>query len=128
MYSMLKNAHLAFILFAIIMYVLRFFWLKTKHKNAQSVRLKKVHIHANVAVVALGIALMGLLHFNPFAPGGYWLLEKLIAFVAYFAMVQISLKEQTKPAMQWLTFIGAFGWLALIVHLVISKQALFLVG
>jgi len=125
---MLKNAHLIFILFAIIMYVLRFFWLKTKHKNAQSVRAKKIHIHANLGVVLLGAALASLLHFNPFSESGYWLLEKLIAFVAYFAMVQISLKEQTKPAMQWLTFIGALGWLGLIVHLVISKQAIFLVG
>jgi len=128
MYSILKHTHLTFILLAIIMYVLRFYWLKTNHKFAQNVRVKKIHIHANVAVVVLGFALMGLLHFNPFTLGGYWLLEKLIAFVIYFAMVQVSLKADTKSSIQWLTFIGVFGWLALIANVAITKQAIFLVG
>lgn len=128
MYSILKHTHLTFILLAIIMFILRFYWLKSGHENAKKPVYKKIHLHSNVTIIALGIALMSLLHFNPFVENGYWLLEKLIAFVAYFIMVQVSLNEQTKSHIQWLTFIGAFGWLALIVKLVITKQAIFLVG
>lgn len=128
MYSILKHTHLTFILLAVIMFILRFYWLKSGHKNAQKAVYKKIHIHSNVVIVVLGVSLMGLLHFNPFVAGGYWLLEKLIAFIAYFVMIQVSLKEETKSHIQWLTFIGAFGWLAFIAKLAITKQAIFLVG
>lgn len=128
MYSILKHAHLTFILLAVVMFILRFYWLKSGNKNSQKAIYKKIHIHSNVIIIVLGIALIGLLHFNPLSTSGYWLLEKLIAFVAYFVMVQVSLNEKTKSHIQWLTFIGAFGWLALIVKLVITKQAIFLVG
>ncbi|TEW46742.1 SirB2 family protein [Psychromonas algicola] len=128
MYSILKHAHLTFILLAVVMFILRFYWLKSGHPNSQKAVYKKIHIHSNVTIVVLGIVLMGLLHFNPLVASGYWLLEKLIAFVAYFIMVQVALKEQTKSHIQWLTFIGAFGWLIFIAKLAITKQAIFLVG
>jgi len=128
MYSILKYTHLTFILVAIIMFILRFYWLKSGHENAQNQVYKKIHIHANLAIVVLGAALMVLFQFNPFTEGGYWLLEKLIAFVVYFYMVQTALNENKKSHIQWLTFLGAFGWIAFIGKLAVTKQALFLVG
>ena len=128
MYSILKHTHMTFILLAIVMFIVRFYWLKSGHANAQKAVFKKIHIHTNVAIIVLGLALMGLLHFNPFATGGYWLLEKMIAFVAYFSMVQVALNAKTKTHIQWLAFIGAFGWLAYIAKLAFTKQAILLVG
>ena len=128
MYSILKHTHMTFILLAIVMFIVRFYWLKSGHANAQKAVFKKIHIHTNVAIILLGLALMGLLHFNPFAEGGYWILEKMIAFVAYFSMVQVALNTNTKTHIQWLAFIGAFGWLAYIAKLAFTKQAILLVG
>jgi uncharacterized membrane protein SirB2 len=128
MYSILKHTHMTFIVLAIIIFILRFYWLKTDHINAQKPLFKKIHTHTHLAIILLGIALMGLAQWNPFALGGYWLGEKLVAFVAYFAMVQVALNPQTRKPIQWLTFIGAFGWLALIAKLAFTKQAIFLVG
>ena len=67
MYSILKHTHMTFILLAIVMFIVRFYWLKSGHANAQKVLFKKIHIHTNVAIILLGLVLMGLLHFNPFA-------------------------------------------------------------
>ncbi|WP_299663189.1 SirB2 family protein [uncultured Psychromonas sp.] len=128
MYSILKHTHMTFILLAIVIFILRFFWLKSGHENAQKAVYKKIHLHTHLTIIVLGLALMGLLHFNPFVESGYWLLEKLIAFVAYFAMVQVALNEKTKKHIQWLAFIGAFGWLAYIAKLAFTKQAILLVG
>ena len=119
---------MTFILLAIIIFILRFYWLKSGHANAQKPVYKKIHLHTNLTIIILGLALMGLLHFNPFVESGYWLLEKLIAFIAYFAMVQVALNEKTKKHIQWLAFIGAFGWLAYIAKLAFTKQAILLLG
>ena len=128
MYSILKHTHLTFILLAVIMFILRFYWLKSGHENAQKALYKKIHIHTNVTILLLGFALMGLAHFNPFSEGGYWLLEKMLAFVAYFIMVQKALSDKSASHIQWLTFIGAFGWLAYIAKLGFTKQAILFVG
>lgn len=119
---------MTFILIAVVLFVVRFAWLKMGSANAQKVVFKKIHLHSNLTVVLLGVILMGYLQINPFSDSGFWLLEKLIAFVAYFVMVQVTLNEKTKPHMQWLTFIGAFGWLGFMAKLAISKQAILLVG
>ena len=128
MYSILKYTHFTFILVAIIMFIVRFYWLKSGSVNSQKQVYKKIHIHSNLAIVVIGVGLMILLQFNPFIESGYWLLEKIIAFVVYFFMVQTALNEDKKSPIQWLAFIGVFGWLAFIGKLAVTKQALFLVG
>ena len=71
---------------------------------------------------------MWVIQTNPFAQHGLWLIEKLGAFVAYIVMVSVALDENKRKGMQVLAFIGAFGWLAYIAKLAISKQAILLVG
>jgi len=128
MYSIFKHTHMTLVLFAVIMFVLQFYWLKSGHANAQKTVYKKMLLHTHLTIVLLGVALISVLHFNPFAEGGYWLLEKIFAFVAYFVMVQASLNEKTRPHIQWLTFIGAFGWLAFIVKIAFTKQTILFAG
>lgn len=126
MYLLLKHTHMTLVLLAIVVFILCFFWLKTGHKNAQKVLFKKILLHTHLTIAALGLALMWLLHFNPFDTYNFWLLEKIFAFVVYLGMVQIALNEKTKPHIQWLTFLGAFGWLIYIAKLAITKQAILL--
>lgn len=119
---------MTFILIAVVLFILRFYWLKTGHANSQKVVFKKAHLHSNLTIILLGFILMGYLQINPFNEGAYWLLEKLMAFVAYFVMVQVALNEKTRSHIQWLTFLGAFGWLGFIAKLAISKQAILFLG
>lgn len=128
MYSILKHTHLTLILIAVILFVVNFYWLKSGHKNAQKAIFKKILLHTHLAVVLLGAALLLLLQLNPFAEHGYWALEKILAFGAYIAMVKSALNENKTTTMQVVSFLGAFGWLAYIGQLAITKQAILLVG
>ena len=128
MYSFLKHTHLTFILLAVLLFIMRFYWLKTGHKNAQKVIFKKIMLHTHITILVLGLLLIAVLQINPFADHGFWLLEKIGAFIAYILMVSVALDESKKSGMQFLAFLGAFGWLTYIAHLAISKQALLLVG
>ena len=128
MYSFLKYTHLTFILLAVLLFVVSFYWLKTGHKNVQKVIFKKLLLHTHLSILLLGLLLMWVVQINPFAQHGLWLIEKLGAFVAYIVMVSVALDENKRKGMQFLAFIGAFGWLAYIAKLAISKQAILLVG
>lgn len=128
MYITLKSLHLIFILLAIGMFILNFYWLKSGHENAQKAIYKKVFKHSHITAIALGFALAGLLRFNMFAESGFWLLEKLLAFVAYYIMAKAALNDKNRSHIQWVTFIGAFGWLAYIASLAVTKQAILIAG
>lgn len=128
MYSFVKHTHLTFILLAVLLFIMRFYWLKTDHKNAQKMIFKKLLLHTHITILLLGLLLMWLLHINPFADHGFWLLEKMGAFIAYILMVSVALNESKKSGMQFLAFLGAFGWLAYIANLAMTKQALLLIG
>jgi len=128
MYSILKHTHLTLILIAVILFVVNFYWLKTGHKNAQKPIFQKAMTHTHMAIILLGGSLLLLLQVNPFSEYGYWALEKIIAFVAYIVMVKNALNENKTTTMQVISFLGAFGWLAYIGKLAISKQAILLVG
>jgi len=128
MYSILKHTHLTLILIAVILFVVNFYWLKTGHKNAQKPIFQKMMMHTHVAIFLLGASLLLFLQLNPFAEYGYWALEKMLGLVAYIVMVKNALNENKTTTMQFVSFIGAFGWLAYIGQLAISKQAILLVG
>lgn len=128
MYSILKHTHLTFILLAVILFIVNFYWLKTDHANAQKPIFKKMLLHTHITIIALGISLMGLLQINPFSDSGFWLLEKMVALVAYILLVSVALNNKKRAGMQYLAFIGAFGWLAYMASLAFSKQAIMLVG
>ncbi|MCG6201535.1 SirB2 family protein [Psychromonas antarctica] len=128
MYHFLKYTHLTFILLAVLLFVVSFFWLKTGHKNAQKVVFKKILLHTHFTILLLGLALVWMMHINPFESHGFWVLEKIGAFVAYSIMVIVALDKNKGKGVQLLSFIGAFGWLMYIGQLAISKQAILLVG
>jgi uncharacterized membrane protein SirB2 len=128
MYGILKHTHMTLILVAVLLFIVNFYWLKTGHKNAQKPVFKKILTHIHLTILLLGAGLIWLLQINPFAETGYWLLEKVIAFVFYLIMVKSALTENKPSKMQLISFIGALGWLAYIVKLAISKQAILLVG
>ncbi len=91
-------------------------------------RLVKIVWHSQLAVLVLGLGLMGYLHFNPFVSSGYWLLEKGLAFIAYLVMIATALNQKKGKKMQCLAFIGTFGWVVYLAKLAVSKQAILLVG
>lgn len=128
MYSFLKHTHLTLILIAVVLFIVNFYWLQTNNKNASKVIFKKILLHTHLTILLLGFALLWLLHINPFADYGHWALEKIIAFGVYILMVRNALNENKPRMIQAVSFLGAFGWLAYIGKLAMSKQAILLVG
>lgn len=128
MYHFLKHTHLTFILLAVALFIVSFYWLKTGHKNAQKVIFKKILLHTHLTILLLGLALIWIMQLNPFAAHGFWLLEKIAAFIAYIVMVSVALDASKRNGVQLLAFLGAFGWLAFIAKLAVSKQAILLIG
>lgn len=128
MYGFLKHTHITLVLIAIVLFLLCFYWMATGHKNAQKVIFKKILLHTHLTIVLVGLALMGVLHINPFESQNYWLVEKIGAFIGYLILVNVALNEKTRKGMQFFAFAGALGWIVYIGQLVFSKQAMILLG
>lgn len=113
---------------SVFLFVLSFIRLQMgKHKGITPL-LHKLLTIANIVMVLLGFTLMGLLQIDPFERQNYWLLEKIVAVGFYIGMLKVALKINTSKKLQYLTFFGAFGWLAYIGKLAVSHQAILLVG
>lgn len=128
MYTVLKQSHLTLVLLAVVLFVVLFYWMKTDHINAQKSIFKKILKHTHLTILLLGALLMWQMQVNPFSETSFWVLEKIGAFGAYIMMVSIALNSDKSKGMQTLAFLGAFGWLAYIGKLAISKQAILLIG
>ena len=128
MYSFLKHTHLTFILLAVLLFIARFYWMKTGHKNDQKILFKKIALHTHLTILVLGVILMGYLKINPFESQHYWVLEKMLGFVSFIVMVNFALNKEKMKSIQYLSFVGSFGWLVYIGQLAITKQAILLVG
>ncbi len=113
---------------AIFLFVLCFIRLKMSLHGGITPLLQKLLTIANIVMVLLGFTLMGLLQINPFERQNYWLLEKIVAVGFYIGMIKVALNIKTTKKLQYLTFLGAFGWLAYIGKLAVSHQAILLVG
>jgi len=70
-----------------------------------------------------GISLAVKLHLNPMEQ--MWLAEKILALFAYIFTGYYTLKLARNRPMQILGFLGAMGWVMLIVRLAITREAMF---
>ena len=124
----MKHIHMMMVAIAVILFISQFTMMKLSIKPDLQKLLKRGLTFSHIAILLLGFILLWHLSLNPLTEQGYWVLEKIIAFGIYIAMVNVSLKPKTAANLQWLTFLGALGWLAYIGKLAISHQAILLVG
>ena len=127
MVSLLKYGHLIFVFVAVLLFIFSF-WDQFRDQKLVKVKVKKILLHTHFTIVLLGVLLIWVEQVNPFAEQNLWLIEKLVAFIAYSVMVYVALNKETRRSMQFWAFIGAFGWLAYIVMLASSKHAILLLG
>ena len=120
--------HVLMISIAVLLFIFSFVRLKMNLNVGITPLLTKLLTISHIVILLLGVALVVKMHFHLLEIQSYWLLEKIVAFGIYIAMVKMTLKPTTDSKIQWLTFIGAFGWLAYIGKLTISHQAILLVG
>ena len=75
-------------------------------------------------LLIIGITLAVKLHLNPMEQ--MWLAEKILALLAYIFTGYYTLKLARNKPMQILGYLGAMGWVMLIVRLAMTREALFL--
>lgn len=123
MYMAFKHMHLLLIVLSVLLLFVRFA-LKIKDSALLERKLFKIAPHVvDTFLLLSALGLMLIIQQYPFVNG--WLTEKVIALFAYIALGFSALRGRT-PAIRWLSFLGALGWLGLMVRVAVTKQPLFL--
>ena len=123
MYTAFKHLHLLMVVLSVSLLFIRF-GMMLKGSPLLQRKLLKVspHVVDTLLILSAG-ALMLIINQYPFVDS--WLTEKFIALLAYIALAVMALRGRTM-AIRWLCFLGALGWLGLMVRAALSKQPVFL--
>lgn len=119
----LKHLHIALAVLSISLFTYRFILTLMASKNLDRKWLKiSPHVIDTFLLIA-GISLAVKLQLNPMEQ--MWLAEKILALFAYIFTGYYTLKLARNRPMQILGFLGAMGWVMLIVRLAITREAMF---
>ena len=111
-------------LLSVLLFTLRFIWLLKGSDKLQQKWVKILPHIVDTLLLLLGIGLAVKLSISPFEQ--YWFAEKLLAVFAYIFTGYYTLKLARNRSMQIIGFLGAMGWVMLIVRLAITKSPLYL--
>lgn len=111
-------------LISVLLFTLRFVWLLKDSPKLQQKWVKILPHIVDTLLLALGVAMAIKLAISPFEQ--YWFAEKLLAVLAYIFTGVYTLKLAKNKTMQIIGYLGAIGWVMLIVRLAITKTPLFL--
>jgi uncharacterized membrane protein SirB2 len=123
MYMALKNVHLLLALMSVSLLFIRFGMMLSNSLLLEHKVLKISPHVVDTLLIISAVVLMLSINQYPFATS--WLTEKFIALIAYIALTFMALRGRT-IAIRWLCFLGALGWLGLMVRVALSKQPVFL--
>ncbi|RQM63351.1 SirB2 family protein [Aeromonas enteropelogenes] len=123
MYFVLKHLHLTLIAGAVLLFMVRFYWVQGGSDRAYSAPVLKVSGLLNGLVVLSGVLLCMVLDLNPFNNGTPWLSEKLMGILVLVFLAAMALRLAKSNLVRWCSFLGALGWLYFIAKLALLKQA-----
>ncbi len=123
---LLKHLHMAVAFISVALFTLRFAWTLSGSSLLTQKWVKITPHVIDTLLLALGVVMMMKLALNPFEQ--LWLGEKLLAVLAYIFTGYYTLKLARNRMMQVFGYLGAIGWVLLIVRLATTKQALFFVS
>lgn len=121
---MFKHLHMTLAALSILLFTLRFCWLLANSAKLQAKWVKITPHIIDTLLLTIGIVMVVQYAINPLEQ--LWLLEKLLAVVAYIFTGYYTLKLARNKTMQIIGYLGAIGWILLIVRLAMTKQPLFL--
>ena len=119
----LKHLHITLAVLSVALFTYRFILTLIESEKLDRKWLKiSPHVIDTFLLIA-GISLAVKLHFNPMEQ--MWLAEKILALFAYIFTGYYTLKLARNRAMQILGYLGAIGWVMLIVRLAMTREAYF---
>jgi len=118
-----KHLHMTIALISIVLFTYRFALTLLDSKQLQKKWLKITPHVIDTLLLLLGVAMMMKLSLNPIEQ--LWLGEKLIGVVAYIFTGYYTLKLARNRTLQIIGYLGAMGWVMLVVRLAMSKENIF---
>jgi len=121
---MFKHLHMTLAVLSISLFTLRFIWTLA---NSDKLQAKWVKISPHVVdtlLLTIGVVMAVQYSLNPIEH--LWLGEKLLAIIAYIFTGYYTLKLARNKPMQIIGYLGAMGWVMLIVRLAMTREPLFL--
>ena len=123
MYMAYKHFHLLMVVLSVSFLLVRYA-MSLKPAAILQTKFFKIAPHViDTLLLVSAVLLMITLQQYPFVHA--WLTEKLLAVLAYIALGVMAFKGRT-AAIRWLCFLGALGWLGLVLRVAITKQPVFL--
>lgn len=119
----MKHLHMTIALLSVLLFTLRFFWTLANSAQLDKKWVKITPHIIDTLLLLLGVGMMMKLAINPLEQ--LWLGEKLIGVVAYIFTGYYTLKLARNKTMQIIGYLGAMGWVMLVVRLAMSKETLF---
>ncbi|WP_077342430.1 SirB2 family protein [Pseudocolwellia agarivorans] len=119
----MKHLHMTLALLSVGLFTLRFAWLLM---NSAQLDKKWVKIAPHVIdtfLLVLGVIMAVKLSINPMEQ--LWLGEKILAVFAYIFTGYYTLKIAKNNMMRVIGYLGALGWIMLVVRLAMTKQGVF---
>lgn len=107
------------------LFTLRFIWTLANSTKLQSKWIKISPHIIDTLLLVIGVVMAVKLSINPVDQ--LWLGEKLLALVAYIFTGYYTLKLARNKPMQIIGYLGAMGWVMLIVRLAMTREPLFFV-
>jgi uncharacterized membrane protein SirB2 len=122
MYMALKHTHLMLVAISLSLLILRFV-LSLRGSELLQRKFLKIAPHVvDTLLLASAIGLMLTIQQYPFV--NPWLTEKLFGVLAYIALGVMAFKGRT-ITLRVFAFVGALGWLVLVVKVAITKTPVF---
>ncbi|MDP2715190.1 SirB2 family protein [Rheinheimera sp.] len=123
MYMAYKHFHLLMVVLSVSFLLVRYA-MSLKPAAILQRKFFKIAPHViDTLLLVSAVLLMITLQQYPFVHA--WLTEKLLAVLAYIALGVMAFKGRT-AAIRWICFLGALGWLGLVLRVAITKQPVFL--
>jgi len=109
--------------FSIGLFTLRFILLLLESKKLNSKWLKISPHIIDTLLFTVGVVMAVKLYINPLEQ--LWLAEKLLAVAAYIFTGYYTLKLARNRTMQIIGYLGAMGWVMLVVRLAMTREVMF---
>jgi uncharacterized membrane protein SirB2 len=123
MYMAYKHFHLLMVVLSVSFLIIRYAMSLKPAAILQTTFFKVAPHIIDTLLLVSAVALMITLQQYPFVHA--WLTEKLFAVLAYIALGVMAFRGRT-AAIRWICFLGALGWLGLVIRVAITKQPVFL--
>lgn len=122
---MFTHLHMTLAVLSISLFTLRFIWTLANSSNLQAKWVKITPHIVDTLLLAIGVGMAVQYSINPVEQ--LWLGEKILAVIAYIFTGYFTLKLARNKPMQIIGYLGAMGWVMLIVRLAMTREPLFFV-